>query len=183
MSNSVVTLSVFLFTIVIYWFYLDLKYTLPFVQKMGDFYREQRVDVESNMKINNTSLFAVQITMLLGYIVLGLNEPARIVLTIAGIGLGEKIFMLGYQIAVEVKGYRDGKARVANTTEDIKQTVASTEDSKVDESSSTETTKGTDAEVEPTNKEESKGTEPNTEANKANDTSSEETHNNEAEVK
>lgn len=183
MSDSVRTMSVVLFTIVVCWFYLDLKCTLPFVQKMRDFYREQREDVESNMKINNTSLFAVQITMLLGYIVLGLNEPARIVLTIAGIGVGEKIFMLGYQIAMEVKGYREGKAGVANTTEVTEQPIASTADSKVDEPSSSEATKGTDTEVEPTNKEESKGTEPTTEADKSNDTSSEETHNNEAEVK
>lgn len=182
MSNSVITLSVFLSIMIVCMFILDIKFAIPFAKKMAEIYRKRK-EVDSNTVINHISFITMDFIMIVAYLMLGYSNPFRIVLTIAGLGVGASIFMLGYQVSVAVKGYRDGKARVANTTEDIKQTVASTEDSKVDESSSTETTKGTDAEVESTNKEESKGTEPTSEADKANDTSSEETHNNEAEVK
>ena len=175
MSDTAITLSVVLSVLIVCMFILDIKFAVPFAQKMAEVYKERK-EADFNTVINHVAFITLDAIMIVAYLMLGHSNPYRIVLTTAGLGVGASIFTLGYQLFIVAKGYRDGKSRVPNTTDATEQTVVSSEEPKVGEESSTETVKGTDAEVESTNKkEESDGTEPITESDKSNDTSSEDT--------
>lgn len=175
MSDTAITLSVVLSVLIVCMFILDIKFAVPFAQKMAEVYKERK-EADFNTVINHVAFITLDVIMIVAYLMLGHSNPYRIVLTTAGLGVGASIFTLGYQLFIVAKGYRDGKSRVPNTTDATEQTVVSSEEPKVGEESSTETVKGTDAEVESTNKkEESDGTEPITESDKSNDTSSEDT--------
>lgn len=175
MSDTAITLSVVLSVLIVCMFILDIKFAVPFAQKMAEVYKERK-EADFNTVINHIAFIALDVIMIVAYLMLGHNNPYRIVLTTAGLGVGASIFTLGYQLFIVAKGYRDGKSSVPNTMDVTEQTVVGNEEPKVSEESSTETVKGTDAEVESTDKkEESDGTEPITESDKSNDTSSEDT--------
>ncbi len=181
MSDTAITLSVVLSVLIVCMFILDIKFAVPFAQKMAEVYKERK-EADFNTVINHVAFITLDVIMIVAYLMLGHSNPYRIVLTTAGLGVGASIFTLGYQLFIVAKGYRDGKSRVPNTTDVTEQTIVSSEEPKVgeepkvSEESSTETIKGTDAEVDSTNKkEESDGTEPITESDKSNDTSSEDT--------
>ena len=175
MSDTAITLSVVLSVLIVCMFILDIKFAVPFAQKMAEVYKERK-EADFNTVINHVAFITLDAIMIVAYLMLGHSNPYRIVLTTAGLGVGASIFTLGYQLFIVAKGYRDGKSRVPNTTDATEQTVVSSEEPKVSEESSTETIKGTDAEVDSTNKkEESDGIEPITESDKSNDTSSEDT--------
>lgn len=174
MSDTAITLSVVLSVLIVCMFILDIKFAVPFAQKMAEVYRERK-EADFNTVINHIAFITLDVIMIVAYLMLGHSNPYRIVLTTAGLGVGASIFTLGYQLFIVAKGYRDGKSRVPNTTDVTEQTVVGSEEPKVSEESSTETIKGTDTEVESTNKKESDGTEPITESDKTNDTSLEDT--------
>lgn len=166
MSNTVIAMAVFLFIVVACCFYLDLRFVLPFIQRVSTSYGVPKEDEDDEMKINNIGLYIIQVTMIFAFIVMGFQIPTRLVLACAGLGVGEKVFMLGFQAVVEYKGYKK-----AGKTEGAEATKVESTESKAEEKKSTEQkSKGTDTdeEVKPADeesiesevKEESKGIEP-----------------------
>lgn len=161
MSNTVIAMAVFLLLVVACCFYLDLRFVLPFIQGVGASYSTTKEDTEDEMRINNIGLYIIQVTMIFAFIVMGYQIPTRLVLACAGLGVGEKVFMLGFQVVVEYRGYKKAKALKEAGEE------AKTEEPEVKEEAETAKEESTEAEAtkeESTEVKESEGTESESEA-------------------
>lgn len=167
MSNTVIAMAVFLFIVVACCFYLDLRFVLPFIQRVSTSYGVPKEDEDDEMRINNVGLYIIQVTMIFAFIVMGFQIPTRLVLACAGLGIGEKVFMLGFQAVVEYKGYKKAKAlKEAGKTEEAEVTKVESTESKgtdTDDEAKPAEEESTESEVKE-EAEESKGTEPEAKA-------------------
>lgn len=125
MSDTVICMTLFIMIMVCVWTYIDIDHMIPFIQEVAKSYSKAPEEVDSSLKVNNRSLFIVQLAMIATYLVLGFQVPARLVLGAAGLGVGEKVFMLVFQIAAEVLGYK--KAKESKDTSEDKTSSSDTE--------------------------------------------------------
>lgn len=125
MSDTVICMTLFIMIMVCVWTYIDIDHMIPFIQEVAKSYSKAPEEVDSSLKVNNRSLFIVQSAMIATYLVLGFQVPARLVLGAAGLGVGEKVFMLVFQIAAEVLGYK--KAKESKDTSEDKTSSSDTE--------------------------------------------------------
>lgn len=135
MSDTVICMTIFIMMMVCVWTYIDISHMIPFIQEVAESYRKPSEEVDSSLKVNNRSLFIVQVAMIVAYLVLGYQVPARLVLSAAGLGVGEKVFMVGFQVIVEALGYK--KAKEAKGTAEEKPETKAEEEAKPEETTET----------------------------------------------
>ena len=109
MSDTVICMTLFIMIMVCVWTYIDIDHMIPFIQEVAKSYSKESAEVDPSLSVNNKSLFIVQLAMIATYLVLGYQIPARLVLGAAGLGVGEKVFMLGFQVITEALGYKKAK--------------------------------------------------------------------------
>lgn len=121
MSDTVICMTLFIMIMVCVWTYIDIDHMIPFIQEVAKSYSkapdEVDSEVDSSLKVNNRSLFIIQLAMIATYLILGFQIPTRLVLGAAGLGVGEKVFMLGFQVVTEALGYKKAK-EAKGTSED-----------------------------------------------------------------